>query len=185
MHSISTPAISSRLGSSASLSQLLRPRGNTFVPQHRAAFRRGISPCTLLQASPSPDSTSHTPPRRQSPAHTAFLTSDGLLLRPANQFAHRSASPNGQPNGLTLWVFPRCTALIGEGADASHGIGGVRREGSPCLQNREILRVLPAYTLLLFHGCWKRWCLQRGSADIVFAELVQGAWRLRLGVHTQ
>jgi hypothetical protein len=101
MHSISIPAISSRLGSSASLLQLLKPRGNTFVPQHRAAFRRGISPCTLLQASPPPDSTSHTPPRRQSPAHTAFLTSDGRLLRPANQFAHRSASLNGQPNGLT------------------------------------------------------------------------------------
>lgn len=91
----------SHLGSSASLSQLLRPRGDTFVPQHRAASRRGISLCTLLQASPPPISTSHTPPRRQSPAHTAFLTSDGLFLRPANQCAHRSELLNGQPNGLT------------------------------------------------------------------------------------
>jgi hypothetical protein len=75
--------------------------GRGVKSQHRAVFMRGISLCTLLQALPPPDSTSHTPSRRQSPAHTPFLTSDGLLLRPANQFAHRSASPNGQPNGLT------------------------------------------------------------------------------------
>ena len=125
---------------------------------------------TTTSAIASAHSLSHLR-RTPSPPSQPIRSPFGIAQRPAKR--------------SDLWVFPRCAALIGEGADASHGIGGVRREGSPCLQNRRILRVLPAYTLLLFHGCWRRWCLQRGSADIVFAELVQGAWRLRLGVHTQ